>query len=241
VWGSDQQVHFSPDGYRGWNWGANAAEGDLWRIGGNATDMTDYGDFGVAFDHINGSTDGRLTASGGFAFVDDKIFATRRVDDSFGVASVPGRPGVMVLQENRPVGRTDEDGDVFLPRLISNYPNKISIDPADFALDTDLPEVDQSVTPGYRSATHVTFNVQTTRAMLLTVLHADGTAIDYGLPVVRLRDKERFYSGFDGAVYVNGEDQDIFEVAELKGSCRFTLPAKVSAGLAIKVTCERRP
>jgi outer membrane usher protein len=241
AWGANQQVRFSPDGSRGWSWGADAAQGDLNRFGGNVLDMTDLGDFGVAVDHINGATDARLTASGGLAFVDDKIFVTRRVDDAFGVASVPGRAGVMVLQENRPVGRTDQDGDVFLPRLISNYPNKISIDPADFALDTDLPEVDQSVVPAYRSATHITFNVQTTRAILLTVLRAEGEPIDFGLPVVRLRDKQRFYSGFDGAVYLDGEPEDIFEVVEPKGACRFHLPAQAPEGQAMPVICERRP
>ncbi len=242
AWGANQQVRFTPDSYRGWSYGADAAQGDLRRFGANAMDMTDLGDFGVAVDHINGASDARLTASGGFAFVEDKIFATRRIDDAFGVASVPGRPGVLVLQENRPLGKTDEDGDVFLPRLISNYPNKISIDPGDFALDTDLPEVDQSVTPSYRSATHVIFNVQPTRAMLLTVLRAAGEPIDYGLPVVRLRDKERFYSGFDGAVYLNGEPEDIFEVSEIKkGTCRFHLPAKVLTGQAAEVICEGRP
>ncbi len=241
VWGADEQVRVSPEGYRGWSWGADAAQGDIRRIGGNANDMTDYGDFGVAFDHINGASDGRLTAQGGFAFVDDKVFATRRIDDSFGVASVPGHAGVTVLQENRPIGITDEDGDVFLPRLISNYPNKISIDPADFALDTDLPEVDQSVTPGYRSATHITFNAQTTHAFLLTVRHENGDLIDYGLPVLRQRDQERFYSGFDGALYLNGEPDDVFEITEPKGRCRFTLPAKVPAGQSAPVTCKERP
>ena len=240
-WGANEQVRFSPEGYRGWSWGADAAQGDLRRFGGNAQNMTDYGDFGAAVDHINGATDGRLTASGGFAFLENKIFATRRVDDSFGVASVPGHAGVTVLQENRPVGKTDEDGDVFLPRLISNYPNKISIDPADFALDTDLPDVDQSVTPSYRSATHVTFFAQESRGMLLTMRRRDGAAVDYGLAVVRMRDQERFYSGYDGAVYVTGETNDVFEVADHKGRCRFTLPPAPPAGQSAPVTCEESP
>jgi outer membrane usher protein len=242
VWGANEQVRFAPETNRGWNWGADAAQGDLWRFGANATDMTDYGDFGLAVDHINGASDARFTASGGLAFVEDKVFATRRIDDSFAVASVPGHPGVEVLQENRPAGKTDQDGDVFLPRLISNYPNKISIDPADFALDTDLPEVDQNVTPSYRSATHIIFNAQTTRAMLLTVRHADGSLIDYGLPVLRRRDKERFYSGFDGAVYLNGDPDDMFDVTEVGGgTCHFALPAKVPAGQSASVTCEAAP
>jgi len=203
--------------------------------------MTALGDFGMAVDHINGATDTRLTAAGGFAFVENKVFATRRVEDSFGVASVPGHPGVTVLDENRPVGKTDEDGDVFLPRLISNYPNKISIDPADFTLDTDLPDVDQSVTPSYRTATHITFNAQSSHGELLAVRRPDGGFVDYGLSVTRLRDQERFYSGFDGAVYVTGEPGDIFEVAEPKARCRFTLPPPVPAGQSAPVTCQEAP
>lgn len=241
AWGADEQAHYLPDSGRGLGWGFNAAQGDLRRVGGNAVDMTEFGDFGAAVDHINGATDGRLTASGGIAFVEDKWFVTRRVDDSFGVVSVPGHPGVTVLQENRPLGKTDEAGDVFVPRLISNYPNKISIDPADFALDADLPDVDQSVAPSYRSAAHVTFNARESMAMLLTVRHADGTAIDYGLPVQRLRDRQSFYSGFDGAVYIDGENDDVFEIIEAAGACRFALPPRGPAGQPASVTCEARP
>ena len=241
TWGSDEQAHYVPDNGRGIAYGVNAAQGDLRRFGGNATDMTDIGDFGVAVDHIYGATDTRLTASGGFAFVDNKWFASRRVDDAFGVVSIPGHHGVTVMQENRPIGKTDEDGDVFLPRLISNYPNKISIDPADFTLDTDLPDVDQNVAPSYRSATHVIFNAKDTRAMLLTVRHPDGSPIDYGLPIQRVRDQQRFYSGYDGAAYVDGEGSDIFEVTEARGVCRFGLPAKGQGLKPTDVTCEARP
>jgi outer membrane usher protein len=242
TWGANEQARFSPEGSRGIGWGVDAAQGDLRRFGGNVSDTTDFGDFGLAMDHIDGATDARLTASGGFAFVEDKWFATRRVDDAFGVASVPGHPGVEVMQENRPIGKTDEDGDVFLPRLLSNYPNKISIDPADFTLDTDLPEVDQNVTPAYRSATHVIFNAQTTRAMLLTVRRADHSPIDYGLPVLRRRDGERFYSGFDGAVYLDGQPGDMFDVTDTHGSCAFGLPDKApAAGASAEATCEGVP
>ncbi len=236
--GGDAEIRHQPDFDSGWGWGAIASQGVPNRIGGDTTWRTPAGDFGAAIDHFDGRTDGRLTASGGFAIADDKIFVTRRVDDAFGVVSIPGFPDITVMQENRPIGKTDDDGDVFLPKLMSHYPNKISVDPADFSLDADIHDIEQLVTPGYRTAIKVTFDAHMTASKLLTIRRPDGAPIDAGVQVTRVKDGKEFHSGFEGEVYVDGEPGDAFRVEDIAAACFIHFP---TPNASTKIACQAAP
>jgi outer membrane usher protein len=235
--GGDAEIRQSPGFDSGWGWGAMASRGTPDRIGGDVTRRTDFGDFGLAVDHFDGRTDGRVTASGGFAIADGKIFASRRIDDAFGVVSIPGFPDVTVMEENRPIGKTDEDGDAFIPKMISHYPNKISVDPADFSLDADIHEIDQLVTPGYRNAIKITFDARMTTAQLLSLHRADGEPIESGVLITRLRDGQEFHAGFDGQAYIDGEPNDDFAVDDTAGTCHFRLPDRTNSQTGSSMAC----
>jgi outer membrane usher protein len=235
--GGDAEIRQSPGFDSGWGWGAIASRGTPDRIGGDATYRTSAGDLGAAIDHFDGRTDGRITASGGFAIADGKVFVSRRIDDAFGVVSIPGFPDITVMQENRPIGKTDSDGDAFIPKMISHYPNKISVDPSDFSLDADVHEIEQLVTPGYRNAIKITFEARMTTAQLLSLHRADGKPIDTGVLITRVKDGQEFHAGFDGQAYVDGEPDDDFVVDDTAGVCHFRLPERTNIKSASSMAC----
>lgn len=227
---STLQARHSPAGDAGWAFGAAVSRGELERNSVDAMRRTSFGDFGGAIDQAARQTGGRLSASGGLAVANGKFFPTRRIDDAFGVVSVPGRAGVTVLQENRPIGKTDKDGDLFVPRLLSNYANRIAIETTDLPVDADVEKLEAAVTPRHRGIAKIEFRVEAASKVSLTVVGEDGEPIDSGIEVVRVADARVFRSGFDGEVYLEGAAGDAFEADNRAQTCRFYIPAVIEEG-----------
>jgi outer membrane usher protein len=219
----------------GWDYGAIASRDTLNHVGANIDRQTFFGKFGIAADRIGTESNGRLTGSGGFAFVDGRPFVAPRINDAFGVVTAPGLSGVTVLQDNRPIGKTDADGTLFLPSLNSNIPNKIGLEPGQIPITADVTDLDRTVIPEYRSPAIVHFNVEQDDHHLVTVKRADGHAIESGVLITRIRDGVTFRSGYDGVAYVDGDAGDQFEAADLPGVCQFRLPAPAGTQ---DVTCK---
>ncbi len=224
----------------GLTYGLTASRGMFNRLYGDITARTQHGDFGGAVDQFNGQTNERLTASGGFAFADGTVFASRRLDDSFAVVTVPGFPDVTVTQENRPVGKTDSQGRILLPRLISYYPNKIGLDGAELPITAEIDQLEQTVTPTYRSPIHLVFDAHAAAPRLVVVQRPDGEPITAGVQIKRLSDGKLYRAAFDGEAYLDvGADADgnRFVAQDGGGACRFTLPPAILGEVRSVVTC----
>ncbi len=65
---------------------------------------------------LNGNTLGYGELSGALVFMDDQLFAARRIDDAFAVVAT-GVPNVPVTLENRVIGETNSDGDLLITPL----------------------------------------------------------------------------------------------------------------------------
>ncbi len=91
-----------------------------------------------------GELEGALVASPG------GLFVARRVHDAFAIVDV-GVPGVEVLYENRPVGRTDWRGLILVPDAQSFMRAKVAISPETLPgeVHADLTETD--IIPGFRA------------------------------------------------------------------------------------------
>lgn len=231
------QLRETPMTETGWAYGASASRGELERRTADLTRRTSSGDFGIAADQYDGRNNGRLSASGGIALVESKIYTARRIDDAFGVVSVPGYPEVTVMQENRPIGKTDKDGNLFVPRLQSYNENRISLATGDLPIDTTLDNLETTVMPGHRGIVNVGFAASLPTARLVTVRHAlANDFVEPGVQVIRRSDGRVFRSGFEGQVYVDGAPDDMFLVEDGRGTCGFRLPA--DAGRLSVIICE---
>lgn len=187
-------------------------------------------------------TDLQLQASGALAVMGGGVFMTNRIDDAFAVVDA-GVPGVRVLQENRPIGLTDDDGQILVPRLQSQGVNHLAIDPRDLPLDAEAPETATIATPRTRGGVHVSFGVvKDVKAALVILKDASGTDLPAGTQGHLEGATEPVIVGYDGQTYVRGLDEMNTLVLDLPGApCRVTFPYVPQANSQVVIgplTCK---
>jgi outer membrane usher protein len=86
-----------------------------------------WGEVGAEVERSDRDMAYRATARGALSTLDGRVFASNTVYDSFAVVDTDGLPGVTVLQENRPLGKTDADGLLFIEGLRAYESNNLSM------------------------------------------------------------------------------------------------------------------
>lgn len=236
-----------PGDQDGWGWRAQASGGirrsaaievsrlgpwGLWRAG------IDDGDSGGATTYAD--------ASGSLVWLGTGMHALRRVDDAFALVSTNGVPGVPVKLENRLVGTTDAQGQLFVTPLRSWQRNRISIDALALPVDMLLDSPQQDIVPAARSGTLVDFSLRRSRALYLQVRDADGRPLPVGSTVAIAPQDGPTASttlvGHDGMVYLRDPPAGAHLRIQHDGSqCIATLPAPSSDDSSITrlaLTCR---
>ncbi len=90
-----------------------------------------------------GEVEGALVAAPG------GLFVSRRIHDAFAIVDV-GAPGVEVLHENRPVGRTDWRGLILVPEAPSFQRTRIAISPETLPGEYHAELTETDIMPGFR-------------------------------------------------------------------------------------------
>jgi len=154
-----------------------------------------HGSNGVS---ANLALSGAVVAAGGGVFLGDHI------DDAFAVVDA-GAEGVNVKYENRDAGKTGKNGKLLLPGLHAYQKNKIEIDVNDLPLGASVAMSQTEVVPADATGLVVDFGVkQDAAAVLLTLTDDSGKFLPVGSEVLLQGSTERFFVGYDGAVYVTG-------------------------------------
>jgi outer membrane usher protein len=177
-----------------------------------------------------GGVDGvRLNGSGALALLEGDVYATRRIDGSFGLVQVPGYENVRVYSENQLVGRTNADGNFILPRLRPYERNRVSIEQLDLPLDATVDALELNAIPYYRSAALVPFPVKPSNAAELTIVLADGRPLPSGAVVKVGEAEEEFPVATQGRVYLTGlNPENVLHVQLGTQSCVLKVPFKPS-------------
>ena len=189
------------------------------------------------------SFDGDLRASaraeGAVVFAGGRPHLTRRIDDAFALVDI-GAPGVEVLFENRPVGRSGADGRILVPDLRSNERNDLSFDPQGLPLDMTIGATRRTVVPARRSGASVDFGLEPdAQAALVSFRRPDGGFVAAG-SAVRLNGEEVLI-GYDGQAYlprVEARNEAMVEDAE-RGPClaRFDFSKNSEQTMVSDVAC----
>jgi outer membrane usher protein len=159
----------------------------------------------------------RLGASGGLVFADGHFFATRRVDESFAVAEVPGYGGVGIGIGSNVLTRTGADGVALIPRLLPYISNSVRIDPKELPINAEIESIELQAVPAWRSAVKLTFPVRGGRGALLKIVFADGEPAPAGGIVRIAGDPETFYVARRGEAFVTGLKPDSRVVLDWNG------------------------
>lgn len=123
----------------------------------NASHAILRGDFGHTQDDFDTDTSTRLSLSGALVQVGGRFGLTRPVRDSFTLVTVGEAEDVQVYVNGQNSGRTNRNGQLFVPDLSSYYENRVSFEDKDIPLDYLMPQVKLSVSPSLRSGSCVNF------------------------------------------------------------------------------------
>ncbi len=144
----------------------------------------------------------RLNLSGAISSFNNHWFASRRITDSFGLVRVPNMSNVRVYVDNQFAGRTNQAGEVFIPRLHPYMPNHVSIDQLDLALDTEIDTLILRPKPSWRSGVVIEFPVRRLASATLKLRMEDGFAVPIGAVATFNSQPEIFSVGRDGLLYL---------------------------------------
>ncbi|MPM43680.1 hypothetical protein SDC9_90357 [bioreactor metagenome] len=134
----------------------------------------------AAVAHSGDATSGALGVSGALVVMDGHAFTSRRIYDSFAVVSTNGVADVPIRRENLTIGKTNQNGVMLVPQLLSYQSNKISIDSMGLPAQMRVPDVSQSVTPTDRSGVLVRFDLTTVRSATVVLHDANGQPLPIG-------------------------------------------------------------
>ena len=146
----------------------------------------------------------RTGGNGGLVLADGHVFATRRVDESFAVAEVPGYGNVGIGLGSNVLTRTDANGIALIPRLVPYQNNSVRIDPRELPINAELDSIEEVAVPAWRSAVKVIFPVRSGRGALVKIKLDDGDVAPAGAIVHIVGDKQEFYVARRGEAFITG-------------------------------------
>ena len=184
--------------------------------------QNNFGTYSIEAARFLGATSERLDVTGGIGMVGGHPFLSRQITDSFAVVRVADYPGVGVLQDNQPVGRTGADGYAILPTLRAYDINPVSIEQNDLPLDAEIDKLKIQVVPYYRSGLLLDFPVRRAHGGTLHILLDDGAPMPSGALVSIVDRAEEFPVALKGEAYLTGLEQHNRLRATWKGkNCEF--------------------
>jgi outer membrane usher protein len=202
-------------------WRVRASGGERQELAAGATYRTGFARFDAGVAHSSAGSRATAQIEGAFVAAGGGVFVANRIDDAFAVVDV-GAPGVDVLYENRPIGKTGRRGRVLLPALRSYEPNKVSIDPSTLPVDANVPQTEEMVVPADRSGVTVDFGVSTDVGSALVDFHGpDGAPLEAG-STGKLAGGKAFFVGYDGQAFIVGlADRNVATITQPDGTtCR---------------------
>ena len=218
------------------------SQGDVDREEGELSWRADFGDFTAQASNSDDTTAVRLLASGGIGHADGTTFFSRRIENGFGIVTVPGYDNITVYQDNRPRVKTDSDGVAVIPDLRAYEQNQISISPTDLPLDSTVDNDHLKLVPRFRGAVAARFAVASVKSATVIVTLPDGSPLPAGVTVTIAGHRAPAYSGYRGEVFVTdikGGEQA--QATWNGGACHFTigdLPPNQALPRLGPVTCQ---
>lgn len=189
-----------------WGYLASVSEGSGSHEFGQGQYKSHVGLFTAGVDLDGGTTTWRGESTAAISYVDKHLFPSNWVYDSFAIVDTGSVPHVHILQENRPVGRTNSKGLLLVPDMRSFEQNQIRVDPSDIPPDATLITDLRVIRPQDRSGVVVKYPIKFNRAALVQVVDAAGAPIPLGSTATLKATGVVYPIGYDGDVYIEGLD-----------------------------------
>ena len=223
----------------GWGYRVHAENGDRNFTSGNLVYQGPYGRYEARRDITDGIASTTLSLNGGLVAMNGGVYATRAIQDSYALVRVPEVSGVRTYVSNQEVGRTNKEGNLLVPNLLSYYGNILNISDQDVPLDNSVAAVRKTIAPPYRGGALVVFPVQRVQnAQGMIQLEIDGQSIapSFGqLTVTTTSGPVESPIGERGEFYLENLAPGPHAASVQYGdtSCAFTLTMPISAAPSV--------
>ena len=187
----------------------------------------------------------QVSSRGSIAYLDGMTNFTRQIRDAFAVVNVGNFEGVRVYAENQEIGRTDKNGQLFVPGLRPYLKNQLRIEVGDLPLNTNIDSLHKETAPFFRSGVVVNFGVRVSQDVILRAVLPDGKPVPEGAVASMPDEGGDFPVGLDGLLYLQGIDSAMLIGIRWGGTtCDVDVP--MTRGDAIipnlgDIVCEPRP
>lgn len=215
----------------GFGYRAAAQLGAADRLDASLSYQTDFGTYDMALSWVDSQTGVRMTMSGGIGIMDDKVFASRKLTESFATVKVGNYAGVRVYADNHQVGTTNASGVAVVPRLRPFEKNQVWIEVADLPIDAQIDASEKAVRPYDHSGVAIEFGVRPSHGAIATLMRENGSPVPAGASVRLDGSAGEFLVAPDGETYLTGLGGTTRGVATWKtGSCTFQVSYPENAG-----------
>ncbi len=161
---------------------------------------------------------------GAATLLDGQLRATRAVTSSFAVVDIGGLPDIPVYLDNQLVAHSDASGHALLPNLRAFEANRVSIEPEELPIATEIDARSVVVAPGFRTGVVARFPVLRIHGGTFRLVTDDGRDVPAGARVSY--GGGEFPVAMGGVAYITTYARDGEGEARWDGTvCRFSLPA----------------
>jgi len=209
----------------GYGYHVSLNSADSTYVNAGAVAQNEFGTISAALRTSEAGSEWQVGSSGSVVSLGGMTSVTRQIRDAFAVVNVGDYEGVRVYSENQVVGRTDENGQLFIPGLRPYQRNQISIEVDDLPLSARVGQLRSDTSPYLRSGVIVRFDVIEARDAMIYVVLPDGTPVRQGAVARVMGQQDDSPIGTDGRLYLHGLEQPSQVTVRWNGSiCDFIVP-----------------
>jgi len=194
-----KSMGFGPD----WGYNLYAEQGEQNNYQAGLVAQNEIGAYSLNAASHDGSTGMQAQISGSAVWLDNQAYLLRDVYDSFALVQLPGYSNVRVYAENQEIGRTDGNGNIFVPQLLSYQQNKIAVEPKDLPMDVTLATDQQIITPYYKTGVIIEFPLLSKQTATVQLKQTSGEPVPSGATLENITAKTMDLIGEDGDAYLS--------------------------------------
>lgn len=191
-------------GNTGWGWSLRGRQAEASSGSAQLDYRGRYGDYWAGANAYSGGSSAYAGTSGSLVAVEGRVFAGRRITDSFAVVSTDGVPDVPVKLHNSVVGKTDDQGYLLIEPLMAYQNNLVSIDPLNLPVNMKIDKVAVDVATHERAGAVVKFGIKPVRAASILLHDRNNQPVPLGAQLVLNGESVGYLVGYDGVAYVEG-------------------------------------
>jgi outer membrane usher protein len=206
-----------------------------------------YGSYSASARRASGVNTYDLNLSGGAAFIENSVYFSRPINDSFALVKVDDIAGAKIYYSNNEVAVTNGKGEAIVPSLISYNDNKLSFEATDIPINYELKELEKYVAPPYRSGSVVRFDlakIQAFEGRIFLVARGERTPAEFaGLEIMVEGEVKEAVIGKRGEFYLENLNPGRFPAKITIGDkeCVFEMGVPESRETTVKLgdmSCE---